>query len=268
MNEILNRKKIDSVIDIACLAGNVIMGIYQSEFDYELKDDDSPLTKADKISNSIILKSLKNITPEIPILSEESREISFEERSSWKSYWLVDPLDGTKEFIKKNGEFTVNIALIKDNEPVFGVIDVPAQNKTYFGIKKLGSFIKEHNKEARKIRVSDGMRKPIRVAISRSHLSEKTIDMFKGFKGYKTISQGSSLKFGLVASGDAEIYPRLGPTSEWDTAAGHAIVEFAGGVVETLDGNSLRYNTKKSLLNPEFLVCCKHDLSKEIISKL
>jgi len=268
MNEILNREKVDSVIDIACLAGNAIMDIYDSEFDYELKDDNSPLTKADKISNNIILKSLKDITPEIPILSEESSEIPFEERSSWRSYWLVDPLDGTKEFIKKNGEFTVNIALIKDNEPVFGVIDVPAQNQTYFGTKKFGSFIREHDKGIRKIRVSDGMRKPIRVAISRSHLSQETIEMLKAYKDYKTISQGSSLKFCLVASGNAEMYPRLGPTSEWDTAAGHAIVEFAGGVVETLDGKSLRYNTKKSLLNPEFLVCCKHDLSKEIISKL
>ena len=135
-------------------------------------------------------------------------------------------------------------------------------------IISIGTFIKENNKEIRKIEVSDGLRKPIRVAISRSHLSEETIEMLKGYKDCKTISQGSSLKFCLVASGNAEIYPRLGPTSEWDTAAGHALVEFAGGVVEDLDGKSLRYNTKKSLLNPDFLVCCKHNLSKEIIPKL
>ena len=268
MNKILNREKIDSVIDIACFAGNAIMDIYNSEFDYELKNDASPLTKADKISNNIILKSLSDLTPDIPILSEESSEIPFEERSLWKTYWLVDPLDGTKEFIKKNGEFTVNIALIKDNKPIFGVIHVPALHQTYFGARELGSFIKEDDKEKKKIRVSDGTRKPIRVAVSRSHLSEETISILREYDSHETINKGSSLKFCLVASGNAEIYPRLGPTSEWDTAAGQAIVEFAGGVVETLDGKSLKYNTKKSLLNPDFLVCCKQNISTKIISKL
>ncbi len=155
MNEILNREKIDSIIDIAYLAGNAIMDIYDTEFNYEIKDDNSPITKADKISHNIITESLKNITPEIPILSEESSNITFKERSNWKTYWLIDPLDGTKEFIDKNGEFTVNISLISNHKPKFGLINVPISGEIYWGQEGNGSYFIDSIDGEKKLNVSN-----------------------------------------------------------------------------------------------------------------
>lgn len=251
---------IEKIIDIARSAGSEIMNVYAQEFSVELKGDKSPLTQADKRSNTIIINGLKELYPEIPIISEETKLTAYDERKNWITYWLVDPLDGTKEFIKKNGEFTVNIALMSNGKPVLGVVYAPAQNKMWYGMMGEGSFFV--NDDGSKVALKKGgnwrSMDKVNVVASRSHLSDETLrfveDLKNDGKEVDFISSGSSLKFCLVAEGKADVYPRFAPTMEWDTAAGHAVVEIAGGSV--LNWNTkqrLEYN-KENLLNPFFIV--------------
>jgi len=244
------------IVSLAQKAGREIMKIYKKDFGVYEKSDNNPLTEADLVSHKVILKSLRELTPDLPVLSEESSQEEIKNRMDWQTYWIIDPLDGTKEFIKKNGEFTVNIALVHQNKTVFGVVDAPALQVTYWGGKRVGSY-----------KIDDGVERPVVVAKkkcktndinivgSRSHQSEEFVKFVANYPGASIVSMGSSLKLCLVAEGLADLYPRLGPTSEWDTAAGQAVVEGAGGRVVSLKDNlPLKYNTNSStLLNTYFL---------------
>lgn len=246
---------LDTAIKGAIEAGNAIMAVYQSDsIDYEKKSDLSPLTLADKRSHEIILEKLKETG--INVLSEESDEISYDQRKDWGSYWLVDPLDGTKEFIKKNGEFTVNIALIENNIPSLGVVYCPVTDILFWNDEERKVYKKENNKvvEIRKrVSVNDND-KNLRVVVSRSHINDETNNYIKKLNEPKLISCGSSLKFLYIADNKADIYPRFGPTMEWDTAAAHSILSALGIQVINLDtGRELSYN-KENLLNPYFII--------------
>jgi len=248
------KQLIPAVLDIARGAGREILDIYRGDIAVETKSDDSPLTAADKAAHHYIVRGLTALTPDIPILSEESVTVPFSERSSWQEYWLVDPLDGTKEFIKKNGEFTVNIALIQGNQAVLGVVHVPDKSTDYYGCTESGSFIQHEGQPAKSISVTSPAPVPVRVVGSRSHRGE-LVDAYLAKLGeHEMVSMGSSLKLCLVAAGEADVYPRLGLTSEWDTAAAQAVVECAGGKVISLDGSPLLYNAKADILNPHFIV--------------
>jgi len=244
----------EDVCAIARDAGAAIMNIYAGEFNVELKGDNSPLTCADRASHEVIVAGLQQAYPQIPILSEEGRDIPYEVRKHWSRFWLVDPIDGTKEFIKRNGEFTVNIALIVDGLAVAGVVCVPAQAKTYLGIKGQGAWltVSEQGPGAIQVRTADPA-VGLTVVMSRSHPSPELEEYLHDIKVADALPVGSSLKLCVVAEGKADLYPRLGPTMEWDTAAGHAVVEGAGGTVTTVDGQPLTYN-KENLLNPYFIV--------------
>ncbi len=245
-------------VDIARTAGDKILEVYNSEYSIEHKDDKSPLTDADMAAHHAIVDRLRALTTDIPVLSEESAKLPFEERSQWQTYWLVDPLDGTREFIKRNGEFTVNIALIHDHKSVIGVIHVPVLKTDYFAWLGGGAFKIENGGDAQTIAVKKLDGGKLTVAGSRSHGSEEMQAYMKNITEQMgepdLLSMGSSLKFCLVAEGKADLYPRLGLTSEWDTAAAHCIVEQAGGFVTKTDMSPLLYNTKDSLLNPFFFV--------------
>lgn len=244
---------INKIIEIAKNAGDAIMSIYQTDsFEVEMKSDNSPLTRADKASHAVIAKGLSKLYPDIPILSEEGKSIPFETRKNWSHFWLVDPLDGTKEFIKKNGEFTVNIAFIKNAVPIAGVIYVPAQEVMYYGVVGKGAYKKIGEQAPVEITVSQNLEEGLIAVKSRSHSSEDEEKFFANYNIIDTISVGSSLKFCMVAEGKAQIYYRNGPTWEWDTGAGHAIVSASGGKVSGI-GQDLNYN-KESLLNSSFLV--------------
>jgi 3'(2'), 5'-bisphosphate nucleotidase len=245
---------LSDVISISHQAGQAILGIYGQDFDVVEKADTSPLTQADLASHCLIRDALLDLTPGIPLLSEESAATDYASRAGWAKYWLVDPLDGTKEFIKRNGEFTVNIALIRDHQPVLGVVHVPVSGVTYCGVAGKGAMRIEPNGETKAISVRQHSRDPVIVVGSRSHANPRLDHHLAALGRYELVSMGSSLKFCLVAEGRADFYPRLGPTCEWDTAAANAVVNAAGGKVVTLDGQPLRYNCKASLLNPEFLV--------------
>lgn len=249
---------VSQVIVIANEAGRAIMEIYdQPANTVTLKSDQSPLTEADLASNQIIVNGLTQLNPEWPILSEESTHIPVQQRSSWRRFWLVDPLDGTKEFIKHNGEFTVNIALIDDGVPVLGVVYAPALNVCYSGAEGLGSYVKRGNAQRERIEVLKwNANESLRVVASRSHSDPRTTSLLSQLGEHECLSMGSSLKLCLVAEGKAHLYPRLGPTMEWDTAAAHAVVNQAGGRVCDLSGNELNYN-KEDLHNPEFFVLGK-----------
>jgi 3'(2'), 5'-bisphosphate nucleotidase len=235
-------------------AGKAILEIYEQDFTVRHKDDDSPLTQADLASHRHIVAALKELTPGIPVLSEESTDIPWKERRQWQRYWLIDPLDGTREFVKRNGEFTVNIALIENGLPVLGVVHVPVTGITYFGNINDGAFRQEAKAAPQPIRVATPCAHPVRVAGSRSHAGDSLRRFLSRLPEHTMVSMGSSLKLCLVAEGRADIYPRLGPTSEWDTAAAQAVVEAAGGQVTDTSLQQLRYNQKESLLNPHFLV--------------
>ncbi len=260
-------------ITAAITAGEAILEIYASGFSVEQKEDRSPLTLADKRSHEIIANKLKSgQAHRLPVLSEEGRNIPYEERKAWDCYWLVDPLDGTKEFIRRNGEFTVNIALMEKDRPVMGVVLLPVKDIVYFASEGTGAFrltgaseinngvtLEEIKRKAMSINtISKTTKRPYTVIASRSHLSDETSSFIETIRNeygeIKIISAGSSLKFCLVAEGTADVYPRFGPTMEWDTAAGQAIVELAGGTVHNHEtGQPLRYN-KENLLNPWFIV--------------
>ena len=250
---------IENVIAIAREAGERILDIYdKEELFVEYKEDASPLTQADKASHDLIVGRLKALTPDIPILSEED-VVPYEKRKDWKVFWLVDPLDGTKEFIKRNGEFTVNIALIEDKAPVMGVIGVPVSGDMYYAVKGEGAF--KITKDGKKVPIHvirEQHKDKVTVVASRSHktkeLEEYVEGLKKRYKSVEYISAGSSLKFCLIAEGKAHIYPRLGPTMEWDTAAGQVLAERAVAVVISAGSReALQYN-KRELLNPSFMV--------------
>jgi 3'(2'), 5'-bisphosphate nucleotidase len=248
------------IIAIAQQAGKAIMEIYAVPGTaFSSKADKSPLTEADLASHRIICDSLAQLTPDWPILSEESAEISVAQRMAWGKYWLVDPLDGTKEFIKRNGEFTVNIALIENGEPVLGVVYAPVLDVCYYAERGAGAFVKRGTSVTQSIKVKvHAAGEIIKVVASRSHSDARTESLLKQLGNCETISMGSSLKLCLVAEGAAHFYPRLGPTMEWDTAAAHAIVNEAGGAVSNIASDELRYN-KADLHNPEFFVYAKSD---------
>lgn len=234
---------LDLLKKIAYDAGRLILEVYKSDdFDIQIKNDNSPLTLADKRSHDFIAAALGKNFPGIPLLSEEGADIEFNERKKWDQFFLVDPLDGTKEFIKKNGEFTVNIALIKDRRPVLGVINVPVTNETYYGSVESGSF-KELNGSIEKIKVSRNSKDDeLTVVKSRSHSGDEENEFYSKYNIKESISKGSSLKICMVAEGKAELYFRGGPTWEWDTAAGHAVLISAGGYFTNKDYSNLFYN--------------------------
>ncbi|MCB1785934.1 MAG: 3'(2'),5'-bisphosphate nucleotidase CysQ [Chromatiaceae bacterium] len=242
------------LLDIARSAGQAILKVYHQDFAVEEKDDKSPLTAADLASHRTIVRRLAEMEPDTPVLSEEGADIPFATRSSWTRYWLIDPLDGTREFVKRNGEFTVNIALIEDGRPTVGVVHVPVTGISYLGQVGQGAWKIDGDGVTRSIRVTENRQTPLRVAGSRSHAGDSLLRFLQRVGEHEIVSMGSSLKLCLVAEGTADIYPRLGPTSEWDTAAAQAVVEAAGGLVTDTQLQPLRYNTKESLLNPHFLV--------------
>ncbi len=254
--------KLQSLHTLAQQAGDAIMKIYDGNIAVESKDDDSPLTQADLAAHRIILAGLSSLTPDVPVLSEEGGIADYATRQGWQHYWLVDPLDGTKEFIKRNGEFTVNIALIDHGRAVRSVVYAPALGVSYWGDIKAG---------AQKWSADTGQAEPIRcralpeqdwkVLVSRSHRSAEVEALLEKIPPHEPVSAGSSLKFCLIAEGSADFYPRLGLTSEWDTAAGQSVLEAAGGAVLKTDGKPLRYNSKDELLNPHFLAVstARHD---------
>lgn len=245
---------IPAVKKIAEQAAEAILAVYDTDFSVKNKDDQTPLTEADMASHKSICAGLKALSPDIPILSEESADISYAVRSSWDEYWLIDPLDGTREFVKRNGEFTVNIALIKQQRPVLGVVHVPVTGVCYFAAEGLGAFKQDADNDAVEIRSKETNGTSFIVAGSRSHGSEQQQRFFTSLgENVEVIAIGSSLKLCLVAEGQVDIYPRFGPTSEWDTAAAHCVVEQAGGLVSDTSLQALKYNTKDSFLNPHFL---------------
>ena len=247
---------LEAVRVLAAGASARILDIYATAFGVSAKDDDSPLTAADLAAHELIVAGLRALTPEIPVLSEESATVPFAERARWRRYWLVDPLDGTKEFVQRNGQFTVNIALIDQHEPVLGVVRVPVSGVCYFAARGYGAFREEPGQPPQPIHVQP-LRPgaPVRVVGSKSHGGPGLQQFVAALGPHELVTIGSSLKLCQVAEGMADVYPRLGPTSEWDTAAAQAIVEVAGGQVVAADsGQPLRYNTGESLLNPHFIV--------------
>ncbi len=255
------KTEIHFIIEIAEAAGNAILEVYNSlpegnTLAVEYKQDDSPLTLADKAAHAVISSGLARHFPEIPVLSEEGKLIPYEIRKNWKRFWMVDPLDGTKEFIKRNGEFTVNIALIEDGKPVQGVIFVPVLHQVFYATQNEGAFMKDRSGKLSSLKVrdfSESGENPVIVS-SRSHRSPETDAFIARFNEPELISMGSSLKFMLVAGGKADFYPRFAPTMEWDTAAAQIIVEEAGGKVLMSDSTiPLTYN-KENLVNPFFCV--------------
>ncbi len=244
----------EQVIALARQAGQAILAVYERAFSVQEKDDRSPLTEADLAAHRCIVAGLAALAPQLPVLSEESAAIPYATRRTWRRYWLVDPLDGTKEFIKRNGEFTVNIALVEDGVPVFGVVHVPVSGITYVGQAGSGAFREDADGQRHPLRVTARRQTPLRVVGSRSHAGESLLAFLARVGPHEIVSMGSSLKLCLVAEGRADVYPRLGPTSEWDTAAAQAVVEAAGGRVTDTALRPLRYNTKDSLLNPHFMV--------------
>ena len=246
--------------NIAIIAGKIILTYYKNLKDIKIKDDSSPLTEADLESNSFIIKKLKQIDPSIPILSEESL-VEWSTRKKWSTYWLIDPLDGTKEFIDQNGEFTVNIALIENNKPILGIIYAPALSTLYYAYKNSGCYkinctnvLKNLNK-SNKIHVNKKNKSDhLLVVGSRSHSNEDfSLWVNNNVKDYEIVKKGSSLKFCNIADGNADIYPRFGLTSEWDIAAGHIILNEAGGNIKSIDNSEIFYNTKENILNPYFI---------------
>jgi len=249
----LNKIDLEIVVKIAKDAGDAIMKIYDKDFQIDYKDDKSPLTEADTKSNEIICEALARAYPEIPILSEENKAAEYAVRKNWEYFWLIDPIDGTKEFIKKNGEFTVNIALIHKNSPVLGVVYAPALGDMYQAKKGEGAF---KNGEKLPLQTNPDLKEKMSVVASKSHLSDETqafIDTLDT-KEIEQVSKGSSLKLCMVAEGEADIYPRLAPTMEWDTAAADAVVRESGKMTYQFENDQPVVYNKTDLLNPWFVV--------------
>ncbi len=242
------------IVALATEAGAAVMEIYAGEnLETSYKEDNSPLTRADIAAHGLIVERLRELTPGLPILSEESKSEPYTTRQHWGTFWLVDPLDGTKEFIKRNGEFTVNIALIDNSAPVLGAVYAPALGVTYWAAKGMGAFKQNQGATVEPIEVSDYREGPLKIVASRSHAGEQLTQFLEKVGSYECVSMGSSLKLCLVAEGVAHLYPRLGPTMEWDVAAAHCVVSEAGGTLTDLTGYPLVYN-KPDLLNPHFMV--------------
>jgi 3'(2'), 5'-bisphosphate nucleotidase len=238
---------------IARTAGEAILEVYARDFKVQLKDDRSPLTEADEVSHRIIGERLRALDPSVPLLSEESAPQEVAQRRAWTRYWLVDPLDGTKEFLKRNGEFTVNIALVDSGRAVLGIVLAPVLARLYYGAVGHGAWRRDAEGEPQPIRARRSAATPLRIVGSRSHGDGELATYVAALGPHELKPMGSSLKICLIAEGAADIYPRLGPTSEWDTAAAQAILESAGGRMIDRRGEPLRYNTKDDLLNPHFL---------------
>jgi len=251
---------LDGLVALVEAAGRAILDVYRTDFDVETKSDESPLTQADLAAHRVLADGLKRLAPALPIFSEEAALPPFEARRSWPRYWLVDPLDGTKEFVNRNGEFTVNVALIDGQRPLVGVVGVPVRDQVYVGVVGQGAWRLDrrdgtvtrtalHGRPRR-----DGT--PLVVVASRSHggerLEQYLLSLAETFGEVVRTPVGSSLKLCILAEGEADLYPRLGPTSEWDIAAAHAVLAAAGGDVWAADGSPLLYNSKDSVLNPEF----------------
>lgn len=245
------------LLDVTALAreaGHAILGVYASSFTVTEKDDRSPLTEADLQSERLILAGLRRLAPEIPVLSEESAQAPYAKRAAWDWLWVVDPLDGTKEFVQRNGEFTVNIALIHQQRPVLGVVHAPVLERDYYAGEGIGAFRSDAAAAGRPIHVVPRGQGPVRVVGSRSHRGSSLDGFLAQVGSHEFVEVGSSLKMCLVAEGLADVYPRLGPTSEWDTAAGQCVAEQAGAQVLRLDGQPLSYNKGDDVLNPHFIV--------------
>ncbi len=255
----MTNNQLHQIVAIAIKAGHAIMEIYADpEFSVTAKADASPLTAADLASEKVIQAGLAALGLGWPVLSEESAHADYSVRKHWQRFWLVDPLDGTKEFVKRNGEFTVNIALVENGKPVLGVVYAPVLDVCYYAALGIGAFV-QRGKTITPISVTTHEPgRPIKVVASRSHSDERTTALLAQLGDYQCVSMGSSLKLCLVAEGAAHFYPRLGPTMEWDTAAAHAVVSVAGGVVQDHEGNELIYN-KADLHNPEFFVFAATD---------
>ena len=240
------------LVELAQRAGAAIMEVYASDFAVEHKQDRSPLTEADLAAHRLIGTGLRTLTPQLPVLSEESAEIAWSDRAAWRRYWLVDPLDGTREFVKRNGEFTVNIALVEDGVATIGVIYAPALDELAHAVRGGGAIASDARGE-RVLRVAARGAPPWRVAGSRSHRDPRTDAFLDRIGEHELLSLGSSLKFCRLAAGELDVYVRYGPTCEWDTAAGQCILEEAGGRLTNLAGEPLAYNRRESLLNPDFI---------------
>lgn len=261
----LKENDIKNLLSLASEAGKEIMRVYETSFDVEHKEDASPITLADRASHDILSSGLKKLSPHIPVLSEEGRDIPLLERKKWNYFWLIDPLDGTKEFVSKNGEFTVNIALIKKDRPVFGLVSIPAKGTLYYASRSGGAYKIKNSGTSEQIESRKNISPPVVVTRSRSHSSLEEEKIISRLGKIKTIFAGSALKFCLVAEGRADVYLRSGPTMEWDTAAGHCVAREAGAHIKQLNGKDFCYN-KKSLRNPGF-ICARENYIKLLSSR-
>ncbi len=244
---------VNDVIAIAYDAGEKILEVYNSRFSVEHKADKSPLTMADIAAHNAISAALNRLTPDIPVLSEESAAIPYSTRRTWSQYWLVDPMDGTREFVKRNGEFTVNIAFIDAGRPLLGVIQRPVSSVCYYGICGQGAYKQNADGSKTVMSTKSTDLNELVIVSSRSHGNAKQQAFLEQFPGAEVVSVGSSLKLCMIAEGLIDIYPRFGPTSEWDIAAAQAIVEEAGGIMADMGNKRLLYNQKDSLINPWFV---------------
>lgn len=251
---------LNDCVELARRAGEAILMIYAQAFSVTEKDDRSPLTEADMAAHRCIVEGLRRIAPDWPVLSEEGAGIEWSVRRQWQRYWLVDPLDGTREFIKRNGEFTVNIALIDHGRPLLGVVHAPALDHAWWAEVGQGAWQCASCGVPQRLHCRQPAGQPLRVIASRSHLDARTAALLARIGDCERIGLGSSLKFCRIAEGEADVYPRFGPTSEWDTAAGQCVLEQAGGVVLDRDGRPFVYNAKASLLNGDFLALGDPDL--------
>jgi 3'(2'), 5'-bisphosphate nucleotidase len=261
----LNNNQIQEILNQVEKASLAILDIYQSsDLEIETKKDNSPLTLADRTSHDILVTELKKLYPDIPILSEEGADVAYEIRENWQYFWVIDPLDGTKEFISKNGEFTINLGLVKDNQPIFGVVAAPTKDTVYFASQGSGAYKKENNNSPQSIKAKEKTNQKIIVARTRSHKNQKEELLISKLGQTETIHAGSALKFCLVAEGKADIYLRGGPTMEWDTAAGDCIAAEAGAKTYTIDGKPFLYN-KQSLLNPGLICTANPEILNKVI---
>jgi len=259
VNELLAEGLLEQVRQAVAEAGSAILEIYANpaQFETELKQDASPLTAADKAANDILVNALQSLTPSIPILSEESTQAPWSTRQQWDRCWVVDPLDGTREFLKRNDEFTVNVALVEGHRPILGVVFAPALDRWFFAANGQGAWRQDGDRDPIPIQVREKIAdRPWQVVGSRSHSTPEVVEFVEQLGDAELVAMGSSLKLCLVADGSADLYPRLGPTCEWDTCAAHAVVDEAGGqVLHAETGQPLTYNARETLLNPHFIVC-------------
>ena len=247
------KKLLPQIVDISIEAGKRIVEVYKTDFEVKYKEDESPVTKADMLSHEYIIGSLEKLNLALPILSEESNHIPFSERRTWESYWLIDPLDGTREFINRRDDFTVNIALIHKQKSVLGVVHIPMTQESYVATAAGGAYKYSADGSIQKLQARQETAAEVIVAVSYSHTGEKTKEFLARIGPHSLKRRGSMVKCCMIAAGEADIYPRLGNTCEWDTAAGQCMLEEAGGYLVDWQGNSFRYNTKDSIINPPFI---------------